>query len=48
MTGRHIIAFKKDGVRFFALDSTYMSREQLEWVEKELSSTSRMEDRLLS
>ena len=28
------------GVRFFALDSNYLSREQLEWLDKELGSSS--------
>ncbi len=27
------------GVRFFALDSNYMSREQLEWLDKELAAS---------
>ena len=41
MDGKRYYSFKKDklgspGVRFFALDSNYMSRDQLEWLEKEL------------
>ena len=37
MNGRRFYSFKpKDGVRFFALDSNYMDKEQLDWLEKEL------------
>jgi 3',5'-cyclic AMP phosphodiesterase CpdA len=44
MDGKRYYSFKKDklgtpGVRFFALDSNYMTREQLEWLEKELGSS---------
>ena len=44
MNGKRYYTFKKDklgspGVRFFALDSNYMSRDQLEWLEKELSNS---------
>jgi predicted phosphodiesterase len=44
MDGKRFYSFKKDklgtpGVRFFALDSNYMSREQLEWLEKELAGS---------
>jgi hypothetical protein len=36
MGGERYYSFKKGEVRFFALDSTYMSPQQLEWIEKEL------------
>ena len=41
MNGERYYTFKKGnpGVRFFALDSNYMSREQLEWLEKELANS---------
>jgi len=40
MNGRRYYTFKpKDGVRFFSLDSNYMERAQMEWLEKELSSS---------
>jgi hypothetical protein len=44
MDGKRFYTFKKDklgspGVRFFALDSNYMTREQLEWIDKELSAS---------
>jgi hypothetical protein len=44
MNGKRFYSFKKDklgspGVRFFALDSNYMTREQLEWLDKELSAS---------
>jgi 3',5'-cyclic AMP phosphodiesterase CpdA len=44
MNGTRYYTFKKDrlgtpGVRFFALDSNYMSRDQLAWLEKELSAS---------
>ena len=44
MNGRRYYSFKKDklgnpGVRFFALDSNYMSREQIQWLEKELANS---------
>ena len=44
MNGERYYTFKKDklgnpGVRFFALDSNYMTREQLEWLEKELTAS---------
>jgi hypothetical protein len=43
MDGKRFYSFKKDklgtaGVRFFALDSNYMTREQLEWLDKELAA----------
>jgi predicted MPP superfamily phosphohydrolase len=41
MNGERYYSFKgpKPGVRFFALDSNYMSREQLDWLEKELAAS---------
>jgi 3',5'-cyclic AMP phosphodiesterase CpdA len=40
MNGERYYTFKpKDGVRFFALDSTYMDKKQLAWLENELSSS---------
>ncbi len=40
MNGERFYSFKpKDGVRFFALDSNYMSQEQLNWLEKELAAS---------
>ncbi len=40
MNERRFYTFQpKDGMRFFALDSTYMSAEQLEWLEKELKQS---------
>jgi 3',5'-cyclic AMP phosphodiesterase CpdA len=44
MDGKRFYSFKKDklgspGVRFFALDSNYMTREQIEWLDKELSAS---------
>lgn len=40
MDGKRFYTFKpKDDLRFFALDSTYMSPEQLAWLEKELSAS---------
>lgn len=40
MNGKRYYSFKpKNGVRFFALDSTYMGPEQLEWFEKELADS---------
>ena len=37
MNGKRFYSFQpKNGVRFFALDSNYMDREQLEWLESEL------------
>jgi predicted phosphodiesterase len=44
MNGKRFYSFKKDklgnpGVRFFALDSNYMTREQLEWLDKELEGS---------
>jgi hypothetical protein len=40
MNGERYYTFKpKDGVRFFALDTTYMNPAQLEWLEKELKDS---------
>jgi predicted phosphodiesterase len=40
MGGERYYSFKPaNGVRFFALDSNYMSKEQLAWLEKELSAS---------
>lgn len=44
MNGERYYSFKKDalgnpGARFFALDSNYMTREQLEWLDKELAAS---------
>jgi hypothetical protein len=40
MGGKRYYSFKpKDGVRFFALDSNYMDKPQIEWLENELSSS---------
>jgi DNA repair exonuclease SbcCD nuclease subunit len=41
MNGERFYSFKgpKGGVRFFALDSNYMSKEQLTWLEKELAAS---------
>lgn len=40
MNGKRYYTFKpRDGVRFFALDSNYMERPQLEWLEKELAAS---------
>ncbi len=40
MEGRKYYSFRpKAGVRFFALDSNYVDTKQLEWLDKELSSS---------
>ena len=41
MNGERYYTFKKGnpGVRFFALDSNYMSRDQVEWLRKELANS---------
>jgi hypothetical protein len=41
MNGERYYSFKgpKGGVRFFALDSNYMSKEQLAWLEKDLGGS---------
>jgi len=39
MDGQRYYTFEKEGVRFFALDSNYMDQTQVDWVEKELSTS---------
>jgi predicted phosphodiesterase len=39
MEGRHYYTHSKGDVRFFALDSTYLTREQIQWVEAELKGS---------
>jgi len=40
MGGKRFYSFKpRDGIRFFALDSNYMDKEQIDWLEKELSGS---------
>ena len=40
MGGERFYTFKpKDGVRFFALDSNYMDKTQLDWLQKELTAS---------
>lgn len=39
MNGERFYSFKVKNVKFFALDSTYMSPEQLKWTEEELRSS---------
>jgi hypothetical protein len=40
MGGQRFYSYKpRNGVRFFALDSTYMSPEQLQWLQKELAAS---------
>jgi DNA repair exonuclease SbcCD nuclease subunit len=40
MGGKHYYTFKpRDGVRFFALDSNYMDKKQLDWLELELKNS---------
>ena len=40
MGGQRYYTFKpKDGVRFFALDSNYMDKKQLDWLKSELKSS---------
>jgi Calcineurin-like phosphoesterase len=40
MGGQRYYTFKpKEGVRFFALDSNYMDKKQLDWLDKELKSS---------
>ena len=40
MDGKRYYTFKpRDGVRIFALDSNYMDRPQIDWLEKELGSS---------
>ena len=38
MNGQQYYTFKKENVRFFALDSNYMDPKQLIWLEKELAN----------
>jgi len=40
MDGKRFYTFNKGDTQFFALDSTYMSPEQLSWLQKELSDSS--------
>jgi 3',5'-cyclic AMP phosphodiesterase CpdA len=39
MNGERFYTFEKKGVRFFALDSNYMDRDQRTWLERELSAS---------
>ncbi len=40
MEGRRYYTFSpREGIRFFALDSTFMDKPQLEWIEKELAGS---------
>ena len=39
MGGKKYYTFKKNNVRFFALDSNYMDQAQLDWLEKELAAS---------
>ena len=39
MNGQKYYTYKKGNVRFFALDSNYMDRQQLSWLEKELQNS---------
>jgi hypothetical protein len=40
MNGERFYSFKpKDGVRFFALDSNYVDKTQLEWLDKQLAAS---------
>jgi hypothetical protein len=39
MNGERYYTFKKQSVRFFALDSNYMDRDQLAWLRKELEAS---------
>lgn len=40
MTGERYYTFKpRDGLRFFALDSNYMDKRQLDWFEKEIAQS---------
>ena len=40
MNGERYYSFKpKDGVRFFAIDSNYVDKPQLEWLDKELAAS---------
>ncbi len=39
MNGQKYYTYKKGNVRFFALDSNYMDKQQLSWLEKELQNS---------
>ena len=39
MNGERYYTFKRQGVRFFALDSNYMDRDQIAWLQKELAAS---------
>src|ERR1019366_8479148 len=39
MNGQQYYTYKKSNVRFFALDSNYMTPQQLAWLEKELQNS---------
>ena len=39
MNGQRFYSFEKHNVRFFALDSNYMDKDQQAWLEKELSGS---------
>jgi hypothetical protein len=39
MNGQRYYTFKKQSVRFFALDSNYMDRDQLAWLDRELEAS---------
>ncbi len=39
MGGQRYYTFRKNGARFFALDSTYMDEKQLAWLEEELAQS---------
>lgn len=39
MDGKRYYTFRRDNVQFFALDSNYMDPGQLEWIDKELSTS---------
>jgi 3',5'-cyclic AMP phosphodiesterase CpdA len=39
MNGQRFYTFKKQSVRFFALDSNYMDRDQLAWLKRELEAS---------
>jgi predicted phosphodiesterase len=39
MDGKEFYSFKKNGVRFFSLNSNYMDHQQLSWLENELKNS---------
>jgi predicted phosphodiesterase len=39
MNGQHYYTFKKGDVQFFVLDSNYMDRTQLDWIQQQLSAS---------